>query len=132
MPDSARRRRSAARQSRGASISCGLTAAVSSQPWSTHKGGNLVFGPDGYLFVGIGDGDEGNDPLHLAQNPLSLLGKMLRLDVSVDASHPTGYVVPGNNPFVGRGDVLPEIWAIGLRNPWRFSLTIPGVAEPAR
>ena len=61
------------------------------QPWSTHKGGNLVFGPDGSLFVGIGDGDQGNDPLHLAQNPLSLLGKMLRLDVSVDAFHPTGY-----------------------------------------
>ena len=95
------------------------------QPWSTHKGGNLLFGADGYLYLGLGDGDHGNGPLHLAQTPTSLLGKMLRLDVSVDLAHPTGYTVPPTNPFVGQPGVLPEIWSFGLRNPWRFSFDDP-------
>lgn len=91
------------------------------QPFSNHNGGHVAFGPDGYLYIGMGDGGSGNDPLNLAQNPLSLLGKMLRIDVSVPASHTKGYVVPGSNPFVARSSVLPEIWAFGLRNPWRWS-----------
>lgn len=91
------------------------------QPFTNHNGGHIAFGPDGYLYIGMGDGGSGNDPMHHAQNPESLLGKMLRIDVSVSDSHPGGYVVPADNPFVGRADVLGEIWAFGLRNPWRWS-----------
>jgi glucose/arabinose dehydrogenase len=96
-------------------------ARVITQPFSNHNGGHLAFGPDGYLYVGLGDGGSGNDPLNLAQNPLSLLGKMLRIDVSVPADHAKGYTIPATNPFVSRSGVLPEIWAFGLRNPWRWS-----------
>ena len=95
------------------------------QPFTNHKGGHLAFGPDGYLYIGMGDGGSSNDPDHRAQNPLTLLGKMLRLDVSVADSDPHGYDVPANNPFVGLAGVLPEIWAFGLRNPWRFSFDDP-------
>jgi len=95
------------------------------QPFANHNGGHLVFGPDGYLYIGLGDGGSGNDPMHLAQNPASLLGKMLRLDVNVGDADPRGYAVPSDNPFVGRGNVLPEIWAFGLRNPWRYSFDDP-------
>ena len=95
------------------------------QPFANHNGGNLVFGPDGFLYIGLGDGGAGGDPGHRAQNPLTLLGKMLRIDVSVDAGHPTGYSIPPGNPFVGRAGVLPEIWAFGLRNPWRYSFDDP-------
>jgi glucose/arabinose dehydrogenase len=91
------------------------------QPFSNHNGGHIAFGPDGFLYFGLGDGGSGDDPMHLAQQPLSLLGKMLRLDVSVPASDPQGYDVPPSNPFVGRAGVLAEIWAFGLRNPWRWS-----------
>lgn len=91
------------------------------QPFSNHNGGHLAFGPDGYLYFGLGDGGSGDDPMHLAQNPQSLLGKMLRLDVSVPDGHETGYRVPATNPFVGRAGVLSEIWSFGLRNPWRWS-----------
>jgi glucose/arabinose dehydrogenase len=89
------------------------------QPTAMHKGGNLVFGPDGYLYVGLGDG--GNAPG--AQSPELLLGKMLRIDVSVPDNHPTGYQIPADNPFVDGVPVpaLPEVWALGYRNPWRFS-----------
>jgi glucose/arabinose dehydrogenase len=93
------------------------------QPFSNHNGGSLVFGPDGYLYIGMGDGGSGNDPQHLAQNMGSLLGKMLRIDVSVPDSHPAGFVVPLDNPF--RGGSAPEIWSIGLRNPWKFSFDDP-------
>ena len=100
------------------------------QPFSNHNGGHLVFGPDGYLYIGLGDGGSGNDPDHRAQNPLELLGKMLRIDVGVPDNHPAGYQVPGNNPFVGAAaplPALPEIWSFGLRNPWRYSFDDPAL-----
>ena len=93
------------------------------QPYSNHNGGNLAFGPDGYLYIGLGDGGSGGDPLNNAQNPNSLLGKMLRIDVSVADTDSRGYRVPTDNPFVSRTPVaaMTEIWAFGLRNPWRYS-----------
>ena len=91
------------------------------QPFTNHKGGNLLFGPDGFLYIGMGDGGSGNDPFHHAQNPQQLLGKMLRIDVNVPDNDVEGYNVPGSNPFVGQAGVLGEIWSFGLRNPWRFS-----------
>ena len=87
------------------------------QPFSNHNGGQVQFGPDGYLYTGLGDGGSGGDPQDRAQNPATLLGKMLRLDV--DGAAP--YAIPPSNPFAGRGGPLDEIWALGLRNPWRFS-----------
>ncbi|HEX5216138.1 MAG TPA: PQQ-dependent sugar dehydrogenase [Vicinamibacterales bacterium] len=95
------------------------------QPFTNHKGGNLAFGPDGYLYFGTGDGGAGFDPYNLAQDPQSLLGKMLRLDVAVPDDHPTGYEIPPTNPFAGSEIVLNEIWALGLRNPWRWSFDDP-------
>ena len=95
------------------------------QPFSNHNGGNLAFGPDGFLYVGMGDGGSGNDPMHLAQNPASRLGKMLRLDVAVPDNDVEGYNIPASNPFVGQAGVLPEIWSFGLRNPWRWSFDDP-------
>lgn len=97
------------------------------QPAANHNGGHLAFGPDGYLYIGLGDGGSGNDPWNNAQNPGELLGKMLRIDVSVADSDPNGYVVPATNPFVRGGlpNVLPEIWSFGLRNPWRYSFDPP-------
>src|SRR5207248_2472722 len=86
------------------------------QPYSNHNGGQLQFGPDGYLYVGMGDGGSGGDPQNNAQNLMSLLGKMLRLDVNAAAPY-----IPPSNPFVGNANALPEIWAYGVRNPWRFS-----------
>jgi glucose/arabinose dehydrogenase len=93
------------------------------QPFSNHNGGHLAFGPDGYLYIGMGDGGSGGDPLNHAQNPNSLLGKMLRIDVNVPDTDPRGYRVPEDNPFVDRQPVaaLTEIWAFGLRNPWRYN-----------
>jgi glucose/arabinose dehydrogenase len=87
------------------------------QPFQNHNGGQLQFGLDGYLYIGMGDGGSGGDPQNNAQNPGTLLGKMLRIDV--DGALP--YAVPSDNPFVGNPGVLDEIWALGLRNPWRFS-----------
>jgi len=87
------------------------------QPFSNHNGGDLSFGPDGYLYIGLGDGGSGGDPGNRSQNPKQLLGKMLRIDV--DNGNP--YSIPATNPFYGSTTVLPEIWALGLRNPWRFS-----------
>jgi glucose/arabinose dehydrogenase len=91
------------------------------QPYSNHNGGHLLFGPDGFLYIGLGDGGAANDPENRAQSPATLLGKMLRVDVAVPADHPRGYQVPPDNPFVERPDVLAEIWALGYRNPWRYS-----------
>jgi glucose/arabinose dehydrogenase len=97
------------------------------QPYSNHNAGDLAFGPDGYLYIGMGDGGSGNDPENRAQNPSELLGKMLRIDVNVPDVHPNGYVVPSGNPFVNGGPagVLREIWSFGLRNPWRYSFDLP-------
>jgi glucose/arabinose dehydrogenase len=101
-------------------------SAVIQQPFSNHNGGHLAFGPDGYLYIGLGDGGSGNDPDHRAQTPSELLGKMLRIDVNVPDTHARGYVVPGDNPFAGGpGGARPEIWAFGLRNPWRYSFDDP-------
>jgi glucose/arabinose dehydrogenase len=93
------------------------------QPYANHKGGHLSFGPDGFLYIGLGDGGSGNDPEHRAQDPSALLGKMLRIDVNVPDSDPVGYVVPSSNPFVDGSPIpaLHEIWAFGYRNPWRYS-----------
>ncbi|PYO97133.1 MAG: glucose dehydrogenase [Gemmatimonadetes bacterium] len=91
-----------------------------SQPYPNHNGGLVMFGPDGMLYIGMGDGGSGGDPENRAQNPDSLLGKLLRIDV--DGGDP--YVSPPNNPYVGRSG-RGEIWAIGLRNPWRFSFDPP-------
>ena len=93
------------------------------QPFVNHNGGHLAFGPDGYLYVGLGDGGSGDDPQNNAQTPSTLLGKMLRINVAVDDFHANGYVVPADNPFVGSAlaGVRPEIWSFGLRNPWRYS-----------
>ena len=99
------------------------------QPFSNHNGGHLAFGPDGYLYIGLGDGGSGSDPDHRAQNPSELLGKMLRIDVNVPDSHVIGYQVPPDNPFVGGSPIAarPEIWAFGLRNPWRYSFDDPAL-----
>jgi len=87
------------------------------QPFDNHNGGHLAFGPDGFLYIAAGDGGSGGDPLDNAQNLGTLLGKILRLDV--DSGTPYG--VPPDNPFVTTPGARPEIWAYGLRNPWRFS-----------
>ncbi len=92
-------------------------------PFGNHKGGQIAFGPDGYLYIAMGDGGSGNDPAHHAQNPQSLLGKLMRLDVDVPDTDPEGFDIPPTNPFVDGIPVAarPEIWAFGMRNPWRFS-----------
>lgn len=93
------------------------------QPFANHNGGCLQFGPDGYLYVGMGDGGSGDDPLNNAQNPASLLGKILRIDVSVSDGDVRGFRIPPDNPFASSSS--PEIWAFGVRNPWRFSFDDP-------
>jgi len=90
------------------------------QPFANHNGGMLAFGPDGYLYIGMGDGGDGNDPGNRAQNINQLLGKILRIDVD----HPNGtvpYSSPSDNPFFGAIPGADEIYAYGMRNPWRFS-----------
>jgi glucose/arabinose dehydrogenase len=110
--------------------------------YSNHNGGQLTFGPDGYLYIGTGDGGSGGDPFDNAQDPTSLLGKLLRIDVEMEPdagftlthhlflpviiqSNPNSsqkpYRIPNTNPFVGMAGYREEIWALGLRNPWRFS-----------
>ena len=101
-----------------ADASSGFNIITINQPFSNHNGGMIAFGPvDGYLYIGMGDGGSANDPGNRAQNKKELLGKMLRIDV--DSGSPYG--IPGDNPFVSDNGYSPEIWALGLRNPWRFS-----------
>jgi glucose/arabinose dehydrogenase len=85
--------------------------------YANHNGGLLTFGPDGMLYAGLGDGGGGGDPLGNGQNFNSLLGSLLRLDV--DRGDP--YAIPADNPYVGQANHLGEIWAKGLRNPWRYA-----------
>ena len=92
------------------------------QPYDNHNGGMIAFGPDGMLYIGMGDGGAAGDPHDHGQNRLTLLGDMLRLDV--DGGDP--YRPAPGNPYIGRSDGLPEIWASGLRNPWRFSFDREG------
>ena len=92
------------------------------QPQPNHNGGNISFGPDQLLYIGLGDGGAGNDPhgpIGNGQNLDTLLGKILRINPLKSGSDP--YTVPASNPFVGQAGARPEIWAWGLRNPWRFS-----------
>lgn len=89
------------------------------QPYANHNGGLLAFGPDGYLYCGFGDGGSGGDPHGNGQNTGTMLGTLLRLDVSDTGAD--RYAIPEDNPLRGREGALPEIWAYGLRNPWRFS-----------
>jgi glucose/arabinose dehydrogenase len=113
--------------------------------YSNHNGGQLAFGPDDYLYIGTGDGGGGGDPNNNAQNPDSLLGKILRIDVELQqsleftpkvkiyfplaaqgnpANEQIGYRIPETNPFANVAGYRPEIWALGLRNPWRFSFDL--------
>ena len=100
-----------------ADANSGQVLLTVSQPFSNHNGGSLVFGPDGYLYIGMGDGGSGGDPSNYGQNINSLLGKMLRIDV--DGGTP--YAIPAGNPFAGATPGADEIWATGMRNPWKFS-----------
>ncbi|MEZ4874551.1 MAG: PQQ-dependent sugar dehydrogenase [Flavobacteriaceae bacterium] len=90
------------------------------QPFSNHNGGCLAFGPDGFLYIASGDGGSGGDPGNRAQNTELLLGKLLRIDVD-NPSGGNNYGIPADNPFANDPPNAPEIWAYGLRNPWRFS-----------
>ena len=90
------------------------------QPYSNHNGGQLLFGPDGYLYIGYGDGGSAGDPRDNGQNAGTLLGTIVRLDVSELDTSGT-YSIPDDNPFVGLEAARPEVWAYGLRNPWRFT-----------
>jgi glucose/arabinose dehydrogenase len=86
------------------------------QPYPNHNGGQLAFGPDGYLYIALGDGGSQGDPQGNAQNPASLLGKILRINVDT-----VPYTIPDDNPLLNVNGAAPEVWALGLRNPWRFS-----------
>jgi glucose/arabinose dehydrogenase len=87
------------------------------QPFPNHNGGQILFGPDGMLYIGLGDGGSDGDPGGRGQSLTDLLGDILRVDVASG----TSYTIPPDNPFVGRTDARPEIWSYGLRNPWRFT-----------
>ncbi len=91
------------------------------QPYQNHNAGQLGFGPDGYLYVGWGDGGLADDPGDHGQNPYTFLGSMLRIDVDARGEGDRPYGIPADNPFVGRDGFRPEVWAYGLRNPWRYS-----------
>jgi glucose/arabinose dehydrogenase len=91
------------------------------QPYSNHNGGQVLFGPDGMLYIPLGDGGAGGDPENRAQNLGTCLGKILRIDVD----HGDPYQVPRDNPFVSRRGARPEIWSLGMRNPWRCAFDPP-------
>jgi glucose/arabinose dehydrogenase len=91
------------------------------QPFSNHNGGMLTFGPDGFLYIGLGDGGGGGDPGNRAQNPSELLGKILRIDVSQGGGGQPPYSIPTDNPCLGQPGIREELWALGLRNPWRYT-----------
>ncbi|HYE02408.1 MAG TPA: PQQ-dependent sugar dehydrogenase [Phycisphaerales bacterium] len=95
----------------------GETLFTEDQPFANHNGGTLQFGPDGLLYIGMGDGGSGNDPGNRAQSLTTRLGKMLR----IDASAATGYTIPPSNPYAGSPTTPNEIYMLGLRNPWKFS-----------
>lgn len=111
------------------------------QPFSNHNGGMIEFGPDGYLYIGMGDGGSADDPGNRAQNPAQLLGKMLRIDVNIPNGSPVPYLIPPTNPFVGVnttrcetgsttvGNTCQELWTIGMRNPWRWSFDRGGTNQ---
>ena len=93
------------------------------QPYANHNAGQLAFGPDGYFYIGLGDGGGSGDPMGNAQNLSTVLGSILRIDVN-GLSAPGDYAIPADNPFMGTEDAREEIWAFGLRNPWRFSFDL--------
>lgn len=101
-----------------ADANSGQILLIIAQPFTNHNGGSIVFGPDGYLYIGMGDGGSGGDPNNYGQNINSLLGKMLRIDVDGGGSP---YAIPVDNPFAGATPGADEIWATGMRNPWKFS-----------
>ena len=90
------------------------------QPFRNHNGGQLAFGPDGYLYIGLGDGGSAGDPMGHGRNTSTLLGSILRIDVS-ESNDASPYAIPSDNPMLGDVDARGEIWAYGLRNPWRFT-----------
>jgi glucose/arabinose dehydrogenase len=96
------------------------------QPFGNHNGGCLRFGPDGMLYIGPGDGGAANDPRDYGQSLGTHLGKLLRIDVTGEPDPGMPYAIPDDNPFVGRDDAKPEIWAFGLRNPWKFAFDSTG------
>jgi glucose/arabinose dehydrogenase len=100
-------------------LASGRRVLFQTQPYPNHNGGDLVFGPDGLLYIGFGDGGSGGDPQNNAQNLGTWLGKLLRIDPRASGGQP--YTVPGDNPFEATPGALPEIWSYGLRNPWRYS-----------
>ena len=95
------------------------------QPYRNHNGGQVAFGPDGYLYIGMGDGGSRDDPQGHSQNLASLLGAMLRIDINV-TQNGKAYGIPKDNPFINNANARDEIWAYGLRNPWRFSFSPQG------
>ena len=102
-----------------ADASTGRHVLTIDQPFGNHNGGNVVFGPDGFLYIGMGDGGSQGDPNGNGQNLKALLAKILRIDPVRQGEAP--YSVPADNPFVGRDDARPEVWDYGMRNPWRWS-----------
>jgi glucose/arabinose dehydrogenase len=100
-----------------ADVSSEQVILTADQPFSNHNGGQVTFGPDGFLYLGLGDGGSAGDPQGRGQDLSDLLGSILRIDVQAG----TPYTIPLDNPFVAQADARPEVWSYGLRNPWRFS-----------